>query len=72
MNKKTNESLKKKIARKEKEKEKGKEKQRKFVTLYLETQARSEGYMAKVFKIRCPKPTGWESPTLLLITWVDG
>ena len=20
--------------------------------------------MAKVFKARCPKPTGWESPTL--------
>ena len=26
-------------------------------TLYLETRARSEGYMAKAFKARCPKPS---------------
>ena len=50
-------------------KEKGKEKEKKkkkkkIATLCLETRARSEGYMMKVFKTRCPKPTGWESPTL--------
>ena len=27
------------------------------VTLYLETRTRSEGYMAKAFKARCPKPS---------------
>ena len=52
-----------KIKRREKQKEK-KKKKKKIETLCLETQARSEGYMAKVFKARCPKPTGWESPTL--------
>ena len=46
-----------------KKKEK-KNKKKKITTLFLETRARSEGYMAKVFKARCPKPTGWESPTL--------
>ena len=56
-----------KIKRREKQKEKEKEKKKKkkkIETLCLETRARSEGYMAKVFKVRCPKPTGWESPTL--------
>ena len=43
--------------RKEKEKEKGKEKkQKKVMTLCLEARARSEGYMAKAFEARCPKP----------------
>ena len=51
---------------KENEKEK-KKKKKKIATLCLETQARSEGYMAKVFKAWCPKPTGWESPTLCLL-----
>ena len=27
------------------------------VTLFLETQTRSEGYMAEAFKARCPKPS---------------
>ena len=52
---------------KEKENEKDKEKKRKkkkIAMFCLETRARSEGYMAKVFKAQCPKPTGWESPTL--------
>ena len=50
---------------KEKEKEKGKKKKKKKIaTLCLETQAQSKGYMAKVFKARCPKPIGWESPNL--------
>ena len=47
--------------KKEKEKEmkkenKKKRKRIKIATLCLETQARSEGYMAKAFKARCPKP----------------
>ena len=29
----------------------------KIATLCLETQARSEGYMAKALKARCPKPS---------------
>ena len=29
----------------------------KAVTLCLETRTRSEGYMAKAFKARCPKPS---------------
>ena len=45
----------------EKEKEmKKKKKKRKIIkiaTLCLETRARSEGYMAKAFKARCPKPS---------------
>ena len=47
----------------EKEKEeKGKEMKKKRKTikiamLCLETRARSEGYMAKAFKARCPKPS---------------
>ena len=45
---------------KEKEEERDKEKKRKRIkiaTLCLETRARSEGYMAKAFKARCPKPS---------------
>ena len=45
---------------KEKEMKKKKKKKRKRIniaTLCLETRARSEGYMAKVFKARCPKPS---------------
>ena len=42
--------------RKEKEKKK-KRKRIKIATLCLETQARFEGYMAKAFKARCPKPS---------------
>ena len=44
---------------KEKEEKREKEKKRKRIkiaTLCLETRARSEGYMAKAFKARCPKP----------------
>ena len=44
----------------EKEKEKKKKKKRKRINiamLFLETRARSEGYMAKAFKARCPKPS---------------
>ena len=59
--KKTNVSQKKKRKKKEKEN----------CDAYLTTRAQSEGYMAKVFKARCPKPTGQESPTLLLVTWVN-
>ena len=47
---------KKKIKRKEKEKKK-KRKRKKIATLCLETRARSEGYMVKAFKARCPKPS---------------
>ena len=48
----------KKIKRKvkEKKKKKKKEKRIKIAMLCLETRARSEGYMAKAFKARCPKP----------------
>ena len=47
---------------KEKEKEMKKEKKKKrkrikIATLCLETRAQSEGYMAKAFKARCPKPS---------------
>ena len=41
---------------KRKEKEKVKRKKIKIAMLCLETRARSEGYMAKAFKARCPKP----------------
>ena len=46
----------------EKEKEmkkekKKKRKRKKIAMLCLETRARSEGYMAKAFKARCPKPS---------------
>ena len=44
--------------RKEKEKEKKKKRKRKKIAmLCLETRARSEGYMAKAFEARCPKPS---------------
>ena len=45
---------------KEKEEKREKEKKRKRIkiaTLFLETRARSEGYMAKAFKARYPKPS---------------
>ena len=45
---------------KEKEMKKEKKKKRKRIkiaTLCLETRARSEGYMVKAFKARCPKPS---------------
>ena len=45
---------------KEKEMKKKKKKRRKRIKiamLCLETRARSEGYMAKAFKTRCPKPS---------------
>ena len=49
---------KKKRKRKEKGKKKKKQKEKriKIAMLCLETRARSEGYMAKAFKARCPKP----------------
>ena len=50
------EEKKKKKKSKIKEKEKAKIKRIKIVMLCLETQARSQGYMAKAFKARCPKP----------------
>ena len=50
------EEKKKKKKRKRKEKKKQKEKRIKIAMLCLETRARSEGYMAKAFKARCPKP----------------
>ena len=44
--------------KREKEKEKKKKRKRiKIATLCLETRAQSEGYMAKAFKARCPKPS---------------
>ena len=45
---------------KEKEMKKEKKKKRKRIkiaTPCLETRARSEGYMEKAFKARCPKPS---------------
>ena len=45
---------------KEKEMKKEKKKKRKRIkiaTLCLKTRARPEGYMAKAFKARCPKPS---------------
>ena len=47
---------KKEVKTKKKNKIKRKEKEE-IATLYLETRARSEGYMAKAFKARCPKPS---------------
>ena len=47
--------MEKKWKRNEKEKEKEKKK-KKIAMLCLETRARSEGYMAKAFETRCPKP----------------
>ena len=40
-----------------KKKKKKKIKRIKIATLCLETRARSEGYMEKAFKARCPKPS---------------
>ena len=40
-----------------KKKQKKKRKRIKIATLCLETRARSERYMAKAFKARCPKPS---------------
>ena len=48
------EEKKKKKKRKRKDKEKAK--RIKIAMLCLETRVRSEGYMAKAFKARCPKP----------------
>ena len=47
---------KKKEKKKKKKQEKEKRKRIKFAMLCLETRARSEGYMVKAFKARCPKP----------------
>ena len=41
---------------KKKKKKKKKRKRMKIAMLCLETRARSEGYMAKAFEARCPKP----------------
>ena len=51
------------MSQKKKEKKKKKKKKEfvKAATLGPETRARSEGYMAKAFKARCPEPTGRES-----------
>ena len=43
--------------RNEKEKKKKRKKIIKIAMLCLETRARTEGYMAKAFKARCPKPS---------------
>ena len=42
---------------KEKKRKEKKRKRIKIATLCLETRARSEEYMAKAFKARCPKPS---------------
>ena len=47
---------KKEKEKKKKTKRKEKEKRIKIAMLCLETRARSEGYMAKAFNARCPKP----------------
>ena len=47
----------KEMKKKKKKKRKKKRKRIKITTLCLETRARSEGYMAKAFKARCPKPS---------------
>ena len=48
----------KEMKKKRNEKEKKKKRKRiKIATLCLETRARSEGYMAKAFEARCPKPS---------------
>ena len=55
------EKKKKKKEEKEKEMKKKKKKKKrkgiKIAMLCLETRARSEGYMAKAFEARCPKPS---------------
>ena len=45
------------VKKKKKKKKKKKRKRINFTMLFLETRARSEGYMAKAFKARCPKPS---------------
>ena len=61
MEKEKEKEKKKKRKRKEKEKKKKEKKKKrkriKIAMLCLETRARSEGYMAKAFKARCPKPS---------------
>ena len=58
MEKEKEEKREKEKKRKRKEKEKKKKRKRiKIATLCLETRARFEGYMAKAFKARCPKPS---------------
>ena len=42
---------------KEKEKKKKRKRKKKIAMLCLETRAQSEGYMAKAFEARCPKPS---------------
>ena len=49
--------MKNKKKKKMKKKKKKKRKRIKIAMLCLETRARSEGYMAKAFKARCPKPS---------------
>ena len=53
---KTNVVFQMKKKRKRKKKKKRRKRKIKAVTLCLETRTRSEGYMAKAFKARCPKP----------------
>ena len=48
---------KQKEEKRKKKKKKKKRKRIKIATLCLETRARSEGYMVKAFKARCPKPS---------------
>ena len=48
--------IKKKEKEKKKKRKRKKKKRIKIAMLFLETRARSEGYMAKEFKARCPKP----------------
>ena len=56
--KKKKKKKKRKRKRKRNEKEKKKKRKRiKIAMLCLETRARSEGYMAKAFEARCPKPS---------------
>ena len=43
--------------KKKKKRKKKKKKKKKIAMLCLETRARSEGYMAKAFEARCPKPS---------------
>ena len=50
------EKKKKKKRKRKSKKKKQKEKRIKIAMLCLETRARSEGYMAKAFIARCPKP----------------
>ena len=54
-----------------KKKKKNKIKRIKIATLCLETRARSEGYMAKAFKARCPKPSLVGSRRLC-VRYMDG